>query len=52
MADVLVDWKIDIIIPILKRGKTEDPENYRPVSLTSIPRKVIEQFVLYTLPKH
>jgi len=34
------------VTPIFKKGKKEDPGNYRSVSLISIPRKVMEQLIL------
>jgi len=36
---------------VFKKGKKEDLGNYRPVSLSSVPRKVMEQLVLDTLSK-
>ena len=33
-------------------GKKEEPGNYRPVSLTSIPGKILEQIVKWSLSKH
>ncbi|KAJ7409031.1 hypothetical protein BTVI_58107 [Pitangus sulphuratus] len=34
------------------KGKMEDPGNYRPVSLTSMPAKVMEKIILGTSGKH
>ncbi|GAB0208090.1 mitochondrial enolase superfamily member 1 [Grus japonensis] len=37
---------------VFKKGKKEDPGNYKPVSLTSIPGKVMEQLILDVISKH
>lgn len=42
---VPVEWKRANIIPIHKSGSTEDPLNYRPISLTSIVCKICEKLI-------
>ena len=39
-------------MPIYKKGQEEDPGNYRYVSLTSVPRKVMERSILNVLTAH
>ncbi|KAJ7415370.1 hypothetical protein WISP_78576 [Willisornis vidua] len=40
------------MVSIFKKGKKKDPRNYRPVSLTSVPGKVVEKFILEGIEKH
>ena len=43
-------WRTAIINPVLKKGKTPgDPQNYRPISLTSCIGKLAERMVNYRL---
>ncbi|KAK4810492.1 hypothetical protein QYF61_004272 [Mycteria americana] len=49
LGELPEDWRKAKVTPIFKKGKKEDPGNYRPVSLTSILRKVVEQLILDTI---
>ncbi|KAJ7402309.1 rna-directed dna polymerase from mobile element jockey-like [Pitangus sulphuratus] len=50
--EVPADWKLANIVSIFKKGNKEDPRNYRPVSVTSVPGKVMEKIILAGIEKH
>ena len=45
------DWKTANIVPIFKKGDRTNPANYRPVSLTSVPCKIMESIIKEKLMK-
>ncbi|RMC09666.1 hypothetical protein DUI87_13452 [Hirundo rustica rustica] len=51
-GEVPDDWKLANVTPIHKKGAKEDPGNYRPVSLTSVPGKIMEQFILSVITQN
>ncbi|KAK4832463.1 hypothetical protein QYF61_023510 [Mycteria americana] len=51
-GEVPVDWRSANMTPIYKKGWQEDQGNYRPVSLTSVPGKVMEQIILSAITWH
>ncbi|KFO93287.1 hypothetical protein N320_11567, partial [Buceros rhinoceros silvestris] len=52
MGEVPVDWRLAHVTPIYKKGPKENPGNYRPVSLTLVPGKVMGQLILNVMMQH
>ena len=45
-SEVPTDWKRGNTMDTFKKGKNEDLGNYRPVSLTSLPGKILLETML------
>jgi len=50
--DVPVDWPKANVAPIFKKGKGDGLGNYRSISLSLIPGKVMEQILLENIFKY
>ena len=46
------DWKLARVTPVFKKGSKNQAGNYRPVSLTSVPYKVMESLLRDIILKH
>ena len=46
------DWRREDVTPIYKKGDRSRPENYRPISLTSISCKLLEHIVCSSVMTH
>ncbi|KAF2343715.1 Reverse transcriptase domain [Trinorchestia longiramus] len=46
------DWKRANVTPIFKKGNKQIPNNYRPISLTSVISKTIERLLKLRITKH
>ena len=46
------DWRDAIVAPIYKKGNSHNPENYRPVSLTSVICKIQEHIICSNIMDH
>ncbi|GAB0181291.1 hypothetical protein GRJ2_000594400 [Grus japonensis] len=51
-GEVPVDWRLASVTSIYKKGRKEDLGKYRPVSLTSVTEKVMEEIILTAITWH
>ena len=51
-GELPLDWQKANVTPIFKTGNRSDPANYRPVSLTSIPCKMLEHIIHTNIMRH
>ena len=51
-SEIPLSWKIAEIVPIFKKGSRNDVANYRPVSLTCVPCRLMESVLKRQLVEH
>jgi len=51
-GEVPEDWRLADVTPVYKKGRKENVGNYRTVSLTSVPGKVMERIILGEISWH
>ncbi|KFP53133.1 hypothetical protein N323_02112, partial [Cathartes aura] len=51
-GEVLRDWRKGNITAIFKNDNKKEPGTYRPISLTSVPSKIMEQILMEAMSKH
>lgn len=51
-GEVSVNWTLASVGPIFKKARKGDPVNYRTVSLTSVPGKIMDKIILGIIEKH
>ena len=52
LSDVPIQWLSAIVVPIHKSGPTSDPNNYRPISLTSACCRAMERIINKEILNH
>lgn len=45
LTSLPADWRFGRVLPIFKTGNKNDSSNYRPISLTSVPCKIMEHVI-------
>ncbi|KAK4822388.1 hypothetical protein QYF61_014158, partial [Mycteria americana] len=51
-GEVPADWRLANVTPIFKKGRKEDLGNYRPVSVTLVLGKLMEQIIPSAITQH
>lgn len=50
--EIPVYWEMANVVPVFSKSEKEDPGNYRPVSLISVPGKIMEKIIPGVIEKH